>query len=78
MTKVLHIVWSYGNGGMENIVRSLIDSDNKNFNNHLCIINDDIDSKSINDKLLFLVLILIITFLQLNQFDISNQKTYRL
>ncbi len=49
MTKVLHIVWSYGNGGMENIVRSLIDSDNKNFNNHLCIINDDIDSKSIND-----------------------------
>jgi len=51
MTKVLQIVWSYGNGGMENIVRSLIDSENKNFNNHLCIINDDIDSKAMNDIL---------------------------
>tara|TARA_B100001057_G_scaffold490684_1_gene579451 strand:+ start:1772 stop:2824 length:1053 start_codon:yes stop_codon:yes gene_type:complete len=48
-TKVLQIIWSYGNGGMENIARNLTYTKNKNFSNHLCIINNDIDSEAARD-----------------------------
>jgi glycosyltransferase involved in cell wall biosynthesis len=45
--KTLHILWSLGNGGMENIVKSFLINDEFN-SNYLTIINDDIDSNSIN------------------------------
>ncbi len=47
--KILHILWSFGNGGMENIVKSLLSSEENSYKSFLLLINDDEDKNAIKD-----------------------------
>jgi len=46
--RVLHILWSFGNGGMENIVKNMIINETSTTNSFLVIINNDIDMNALN------------------------------
>ncbi len=48
-TKVVHILWSFGNGGMENIVKSLLIPQNKNYQSSLILVNEDEDKNATKD-----------------------------
>ena len=50
-TKVVHILWSFGNGGMENIVKSLLIPQNKNYQSSLILVNEDEDKNATKDTL---------------------------